>query len=75
MMRDPASGGIKREKMGEYQWLEASIVLETAEVEKIITDGIAVQAAAASWAVWFPFWLIVSLVGVAGAVFFLATNR
>ena len=74
MMRDPEAGGVKREKMGEYEWLKASVVLERAEVETIIAHGIATQAAAASWMIWFPFWLVVGFLVVAGMFIVVITS-
>lgn len=54
LMRDPADGGVKRTKMGDYDWLQASIKLEPAEVDKLVADQVAVQAAKAHAALMEP---------------------
>lgn len=79
LMRPKDSGGVSRTKMGEYQWLQASIVLDPAEIDKLVNDEVGVQKAAAdkylSDAQWAVGILIFAIIVVIVALFVAAISH
>lgn len=79
LMRPKDAGGVSRTKMGDYQWLQASIVLDPAEIDRLVNDEVGVQKALAdkylSDAQWSLGILILAIIVVFGLLVVAAFNR